>query len=178
MRTKKRSVVAILAVLVLLALVTAMLITGCGSDDGNKESTQTTEDSAGEESNANEPVEIDPGEMSSTPETTGPTKSEQALEQAKAEGKPVLLNFHGEGCAPCVQMEKNMAQVEPEYEGKVAFVIVEAFDRSESNLCTEYGLETIPTTFFLKGDGTVQNGFVGILSPDQMKEQMDALLAN
>lgn len=178
MRTRKRSAVAILAVLVLLALVAAMLITGCGSDNGNKESSQTTEDSAGEESNANEPVEIDPGEMSSTPETTGPTKSEQALEQAKAEVKPVLLNFHGEGCAPCVQMGKNLEQVEPEYEGKVAFVIVEAFDSSEYNLCMEYGLETIPTTVFLKGDGTVQNGFVGVMSPDQIKEQLNALLAN
>ena len=177
MKGKTSHVVVILISLLLLALLAAPFLSGCGGDKGNEESAQPTEAPAGEEGDANEPVEIDPDEMSAGQETTGPTKSEQALEHAKAEGKPVLLNFHGEGCAPCVQMEGNIGQIMPEYQGKAEFIIVEAFDRSESNLCTEYGLETIPTTFFIKGDGNVQNGFTGVMSTDQLREQLNTLLS-
>ncbi len=176
MRTKKGSVVAILAVLVLLALATAMLITGCGGDKVNNESSKSTENSSGDESDASEPVEVDPGGTSSGTEA-GMSKSKQALEQAKTEGKPVLLNFHSLKCKPCIQIEENINKIMPEYEGRAAFVIVDVYDPSENDFCEEYGIQSIPTTFFVQKDGTIMKKQEGVIEPDQLRQELNGLLS-
>lgn len=115
--------------------------------------------------------------QSTTPATQGGTStSEAALAQAKAEGKPVMLKFGSGKCIPCIQIEENISTVKPEYEGKVAFIIVDVYDQSENNLTTQYGIQTIPTTFFLGKDGGIVNSQIGVLTPDQLKQQLNALL--
>jgi len=115
--------------------------------------------------------------QSTTPSTRGGTSaSEAALAQAKAEGKPVLIKFGSGKCIPCKQIEENINTVKPEYEGKVAFVIVDVYDQSENNLTAQYGIQTIPTTFFLGNDGGIVNSQIGVLTPDQLKQQLNALL--
>lgn len=109
-------------------------------------------------------------------QTGSPSKSEQVLAQAKAEGKPVLLCFHSTKCIPCIEMEKNLNQVMPEYQGKVEFVIVDVYDPAEDSLNRQYGIQTIPTTFLLKGDGQAANSLQGALTPDQLRKELDALL--
>jgi len=115
--------------------------------------------------------------QSTTPSTQGGTSaSEAALAQAKAEGKPVLIKFGSGKCIPCKQIEENISMVKPEYEGKVAFIIVDVYDQSENNLTTQYGIQTIPTTFFLGKEGGIVNSQIGVLTPDQLKQQLNALL--
>jgi thioredoxin-like negative regulator of GroEL len=166
---RKRNKVVLLAVVAILAvaLLAVPLFSGCGTDKSDSDTSKQADTS--------ESAQVDSG-VASSGSQTGQSKSEQAVEQAKAEGKPVLLNFHGSGCIPCVQMEKNLTQVEPEYKGRVAFVIVEVYDQSEYNFCMKYNIETIPTTVFIRKDGTVAKGYVGVLEPDQLKKELDALL--
>ena len=110
------------------------------------------------------------------PKEAPKSHSEEELERAKAEGLPVLLNFHGKGCIPCEQMGRNLDEVKNEFEGKVKFVIVDVYDPSEYNLCMDYGIETIPTTVFLRRDGTVFKGYIGVMTPDEIRAQLNALL--
>ncbi len=99
-----------------------------------------------------------PGARSSTGDVSA---SRQALEQAKGASLPVLLNFHSTQCAPCIEIEKVIKEVEPEYAGRVAFIIVDVYDQSESDLCNQYGIQTIPTTFFLDAQGQTHGGIRG-----------------
>ena len=85
--------------------------------------------------------------------TGTPSASEKALAEAKAASLPVLLNFHSTKCVPCIEIEKVIKEVEPEYAGRVAFIIVDVYDASEQNLCDQYGIQTIPTTVFLDAEG-------------------------
>jgi len=173
---KNRAVIIVPVVLVMLALLAGLLITGCGGESGDKESPESTEDSAVEDAGGNEPVEVDPGQMSSTPESTGPSNSEQALEQARAEGKPALLKFGSGTCLPCIQIDENIEEVRPEYEGKAAIIIVDLNDRSEYDLAMEYNIQTIPTTIFFKKDGSIANGYVGVMTPEQLRNELNSII--
>lgn len=165
-------VMAVLA-FVLLALP---VLSGCGTDSGKEESSQSTEGSVSEDANANEPVEVEPGQASTTPESTGPSNSEQALEQAKAEGKPALLKFGSGTCAPCIEIDKNIDAIKPEYDGKAAFIIVDLNDRSEYDFAMEYNVQTIPTTIFFKKDGTVANDYVGVMTTDELRNELNSII--
>jgi thioredoxin-like negative regulator of GroEL len=146
-------------------------VCGCGNQK------KTTAKNTGTTSPTTAPQGTAPQAQSTTPSTQGSTsKSEAALAQAKAEGKPVLIKFGSGTCIPCKQIEENINTVKPEYEGKVAFIIVDVYDQSENNLTTQYGIKTIPTTFFLEKDGSVLKSQVGVLTPEQLKQQLDALL--
>lgn len=177
---RKRSsgfAILLICALLLFALLVAPLLTGCGGDEGNDELSKSTENSSGDEGDASEPVEVDPGDTSTGTET-GMSKGKQALEQAKVEGKPVLLNFHSTKCASCIQIEENIGKISPEYEGRVAFIAVDVYNPPENDFCVEYGIQTIPTTFFVQKDGTIMKKQVGVIEPDQLRQELNTLLSS
>lgn len=179
MRTTNRLGLFAVAAALFFLLLAVPLIAGCaGEKGGGGEAGSSTGESAEENGIAEgeQPVDVDT-EAFAQSEDAAPSASEQAIEQAKAEGKPVLLKFGSGTCQPCIEIDRNIEEVRPGYEGRVAFVIVNVNDRSEYPLCMEYGLQTIPTTVFIKSDGTPQNGFVGVMTADQLREQLDSLLS-
>jgi len=134
---------------------------GC-SNEAAKQAEQPSEDV----------LEIEP-----VPGSTGvASASQQALEQAKSAALPVLLNFHSTQCAPCIEIEKVIKEVEPEYAGRVAFIIVDVYDQSESDLCNQYGIQTIPTTFFLDAQGQPMEGYTGVIDAASMRQILDRLV--
>lgn len=166
MTVRRAKIASLLLVVGLIAVLAP--VCGCGSQ--KKTTPRDTSPTSAPRSTA-------PQSQNTTPPTSaGTSNSEAALEQAKAEGKPVLLNFHSTKCIPCIQIEENINKVKPGYEGMVAFIVVNVYDQSESELAAKYGIQTIPTTFFLKSDGSEANKYVGVLEPDQLKQQLDALL--
>ena len=169
MTVKRAKIASLILVVVLIAVLAP--VCGCGSQ---KKTTATT---TGSTCPTTAPQTSAPQSQVTTPSTsTGTSPSQALLEQAKGEGKPVLIKFGSGTCIPCKQIEENIKSVKPEYEGKVAFVIVDVYDKSENNLTTQYGIKTIPTTFFLGKDGSIVNKVIGVIEPDQLKQQLDALL--
>ena len=164
-RAKTASLLLVVGLIAVLAPVC-----GCGSQK------KTTANNTGSTSPTTAPQNTAPQSQSTTPSTsTATSKSEAALEQAKAEGKPILLCFHSLKCAPCIQIGENINKVKPDYEGEVAFIVVDVYDQSEYKFSMKY-VDIIPTTFFVGKDGSIVNKYVGVLEPDQLKQQLDALL--
>jgi thioredoxin-like negative regulator of GroEL len=169
MTVRRAKIASLLLVVGLIAILAP--VCGCGNQK------KTTAKNTGTTCPTTAPQSTAPQSQSTTPSTQGSTsKSEAALAQAKAEGKPVLIKFGSGTCIPCKQIEENINTIKPEYEGKVAFIIVDVYDQSENNLTTRYGIKTIPTTFFLGKDGSIVKSQVGVLTPEQLKQQLDALL--
>lgn len=110
-------------------------------------------------------------------DTIKTSASEKALTDAKAASLPVLLNFHSTKCIPCIEIEKVIKEVEPEYAGRVAFIIVDVYDPTEQNLCNQYGIQTIPTTVFLDGTGNPVEGYSGVIEADSMRDILDKLIS-
>ncbi|WP_336786810.1 redoxin domain-containing protein [Paenibacillus sp. MMO-177] len=112
-------------------------------------------------------------------------------------GKAVVINFWGSFCPPCV---KEMPEFERQFEKwKGSGLEVLAINLSEDTLTVnnfvrrfdlsypvlrdvnrkterKYGLESYPTTFFVKPDGTILDVFVGGMSEKDIDSRVDKLL--
>jgi len=109
--------------------------------------------------------------------TSGKSPSRLAMEKALADGKPVFLNFHSNQCIPCMEMEKVIEEVEPEYAGRVEFVVVDVYDYKESSFCDYFKVRVIPTSFFIRPDGKVVEAYEGLIEADRMRTLLDKLMA-
>lgn len=112
-------------------------------------------------------------------------------------GKAVVINFWGSFCPPCV---KEMPEFERQFEKwKDSGLEVLAINLSEDTLTVnnfvhrfnlsypilrdvnrkterKYGLESYPTTFFVKPDGTVLDVFVGGMTEEDIDSRVNQLL--
>ena len=109
----------------------------------------------------------------------------QTVSLAQFKGRPVLINFFGAWCVPCRAecryMEDNTYR---RLGGRVAFVGIDTTDsRAEAaalldeahvtypaaydpkgTLKTSYGVRAMPTTFFVRADGTIADEVPGRLT--------------
>ena len=110
-------------------------------------------------------------------------------------GKPVVLNFFGSWCPPCVRELPALEAMAQRYRGRVQFVGVtfndsrEAAKRlldsagvtypagfdSRSDLAYDYGIQGMPTTLFIGPDGNLLEGKKGEFSEPQLQAVIDRL---
>ncbi len=164
----RKMALTILAVMTCVFLVT-LADCGCKKESENKKDA---------------PVEVEEQDFRDTRETqdsgvSAPDKSpsEVKIENALKSGKPVFLNFHSNQCIPCIEMEKVIEEVEPEFADRVAFVVVDVYDRAEWNLCDYFQVRVIPTSFFIDTSGKVMEAYEGLLDTHRMRELLNGLVA-
>ena len=75
-----------------------------------------------------------------------------------------------------MEMEKVINEVEPEYAGRVAFV-VDVYDPAEMPLCEYFQVRAIPTSFFIRPDGKVTEAYEGLIKAPMLREMLDRLLS-
>jgi thiol:disulfide interchange protein DsbD len=101
---------------------------------------------------------------------------DEALARAQSEGKPVLLDFWSENCAPCIRMFKT-TYVDPRVVAEsrrfvCAKIDVGALTESgRDHLRDAYGLRGVPTTVFVGTDGSTRI-LTSEIDADEMLELM------
>jgi thiol-disulfide isomerase/thioredoxin len=111
------------------------------------------------------------------------------------QGRPVVLNFFGSWCPPCVRELPALEAMAQRYRGRVQFVGVTfndtreaarslldragvtypaAFD-AKSDLAYDYGIQGMPTTLFIGPDGNLLEGRKGEFSEPQLQAVIDRL---
>jgi len=98
-------------------------------------------------------------------------------EAALEAGKPVYVLFHSLTCVPCVEISEVADLVVPEYANEVTFVNVITDDPSGQELSKRFSFQYIPTSFFVKPDGTVADSYTGAMDEAQMRGYLDTLVA-
>lgn len=97
---------------------------------------------------------------------------DEALAQAKAENKPVLVDFFATWCGPCKLMDKNTygnAQVASELTNWVSVKV--DVDQQEA-LSKQYNIKGIPTTVLISPEGKTISTTIGYT---ESKELLDLL---
>jgi len=99
---------------------------------------------------------------------------EAQLDQLLAAGKPTLAFFHSTTCVPCIKMTQIVQEVYPEFADSVALVDVNVYDKRNASLLQRARIRAIPTLIFIDRTGQGQ-GYMGVMEPDALREQLQAL---
>ena len=73
------------------------------------------------------------------------------LDNAKKEGKAVMLELGSVGCVPCEQMKPVMEKLRTNYKGKLEVLFVDV--RKDRDSSRKFGVFAIPTQVFLDKNG-------------------------
>lgn len=101
----------------------------------------------------------------------------EAFERALDDGRPVFLNFGLSYCDNCAEMEKSVQQVMPEYEDEVVYLHVMTDEPAGQELAKRFSFQFVPTSYFIRTDGTVLHSYTGKLDAAGVRQYLDALLA-
>lgn len=153
----------LLIVLIVVAFVGILLAKGVSSSQG-------TSTAAGD-------IEIAAAPAAGDPPTSKRNDAMADHETAVKSGKPIHVHFHSLPCDPCVAISAVADDVLPDYAGKVTFVNAISDDPSAQQLSAKFSFQYIPTSFFLKPDGTVVDSFTGEMDEATMRGYLDALLS-
>ncbi|HEV7535856.1 MAG TPA: TlpA disulfide reductase family protein [Acidimicrobiia bacterium] len=113
-------------------------------------------------------------------------------------GKPVVLNFFGSWCPPCVRELPALEAMSQRYRGRVQFVGVTFNDArdaarslleragvsypagfdAKSDLAYDYGIRGMPTTVFIDPEGNLVEGKKGEFSEVQLRTTIDRLFGS
>lgn len=93
--------------------------------------------------------------------------------QVMGERGSFLVDFWGPSCAPCVDLNRALEQMEPVYRGRLTFVKVNADE--EIDIAVEYGVRGLPTIFLIR-DGQIQERWLGKISAPSLQSKLDKAL--
>lgn len=88
----------------------------------------------------------------------------------KSYEKPVLVDFFAQWCGPCQMLKPMLEKLVQEYD----FVLAKVDIDQNPELASTYGIEGVPDVRVVV-DGTMTEGFVGVLPEPQLKELLAQL---
>jgi thioredoxin-like negative regulator of GroEL len=95
--------------------------------------------------------------------------------QSEVIGSPgsFLVDFWGPSCAPCVDLNRALEELEDVYRGRLIFVKVNA--DVEMDIAVEFGVRGLPTIFLVQ-DGQIKQRWIGKISGASLRSQLDKAL--
>lgn len=102
------------------------------------------------------------------------TITDNNFDQTINGGKPVLVDFWAEWCAPCRRIAPTVEELATDYDGKV---VVGKMNVDENpNTPFKFGIRGIPTLLLFKG-GQVVEQVVGVADKTALKKVIDKHVA-
>ncbi len=90
-----------------------------------------------------------------------------------AAGKPVMVDFYADWCAPCQVLAPSVEKIAEQYDGRasVGKLNVDA----SSPVAARFGIQGIPTVLFFK-DGKLVDRVVGLVPEAELTRRLDSLI--
>jgi cytochrome c biogenesis protein CcmG/thiol:disulfide interchange protein DsbE len=117
------------------------------------------------------------------------------VELASVEGKPAVVNFFAAWCVPCRKELPVLVAAERRLRGRVAFLGVDVKDSRtrgadllaefgvpypaaydpQGDIAAGFGVQAMPTTYFLRPDGRIVDQVFGELSAKRLAQALERL---
>ncbi|MGE5404902.1 MAG: thioredoxin family protein [Candidatus Saccharibacteria bacterium] len=98
------------------------------------------------------------------------------VQMALDDGQPVWLLFKSATCPACIEQQKTIDKIMPEFNGRIKLITVDVNDPENTTLIQAYGIMYIPTTYLYDIHGKVFYQQVGAIPPNQIRAKLKALL--
>ncbi|MBA4373711.1 MAG: thioredoxin [Thermodesulfovibrio sp.] len=92
---------------------------------------------------------------------------DDVLNNAKKDGKIVMLELGSIGCIPCEQMKPVMEKLRTNYKGKIEVIFVDV--RKERENARKFGATMIPTQVFLDKTGKEFHRHIGYFAYEEIE---------
>ena len=179
-----------------LALLMLFVLSACNKEDPIVTIEPDTTESEPEQEHTREEGE---NEYDPAPDFTVYDADGKPVKLSDMKGKPVVLNFWASWCPPCKAEMPDFDAVCKEYEGKVTFMMVNLTDGERETVesarnfihmmeysfpvyydtdmeaSNTYGIQSIPTTFFIDADGVLVAYGSGALSENELRRGISML---
>lgn len=86
---------------------------------------------------------------------------QQAQQEAKRTGKPILVKFHAKWCGACKQLASQTLSKPAVVRETQKWVAVQVDVDKAPEIAQKYGVTALPTVAFLRPDGRLSTSFVG-----------------
>ena len=97
----------------------------------------------------------------------------RASQAAPSVGKPLILYFRSDACAPCEAQGRFLHQLQTEFGDQI---FVEKVDADVDHATAErYGVFTVPTTLIVDAQGTVRHANYGLADARKLAGQLRSL---
>jgi len=113
-----------------------------------------------------------------TVEIVWETDMPSALERARSEGKPVLVNFYADWCVWCKRLESTTlrdAKVATVLQNEVVPLSLDVDDEGKE-LSNQYRVDGLPTIIVLDAAGQEIGRIPGYMPPDSFLERVESFL--
>ena len=90
-------------------------------------------------------------------------------------GRPAVLYFRSDHCAPCVAQKRFLEQVQAAYGERLAIESIDADVQQDQ--AQRYGVFTLPTTLIVDPGGVVRHANYGLTDDRKLAMQLEAVLA-
>jgi thioredoxin:protein disulfide reductase len=105
---------------------------------------------------------------------------DEAIAHAKAEGRPVIIDFWAEWCVACKELDKIAWSQEPVKQAAARFVALKLdgtdADDAFTAIAERFGVVGMPTVIFLDGRGReVPDRVIGAISADEMVRRLESV---
>ncbi len=97
------------------------------------------------------------------------------FDEMMAEKKTFLLDFFATWCGPCKMLGHVMETIDERNADEYTFVKVDI--DQESELAEAYGVESVPTLFFIK-DGEIVEKMVGFIPEERLLPKLEKIREN
>ena len=88
-------------------------------------------------------------------------------------GKPVMVDFSAEWCAPCKHLDPIVEKIAGDYDGKAVVAHLDVDNAQQT--AVKFRVMSVPTVMFFK-DGEVQDQSIGLVPESVLTTKIDALL--
>ena len=96
---------------------------------------------------------------------------------AKSDNIPTVMTFTSTMCMDCQKMKAVLKEIEPEYEGKVNFLSINATakDKTVKDLVKKHNITLVPTMVFFDINDNELKRIEGAISKDDLKSELDSI---
>jgi thiol-disulfide isomerase/thioredoxin len=180
----------------LLAFVMILSLSACSGEGEETTEKPTESDEAPAHTHGDEEITTD-----AAPDFTVYNKEGKSVKLSDMKGKPVVLNFWASWCPPCKSEMPDFDEICKEFDGKVTFMMVNLTDGVQETVesarnfihmmeysfpvyydtsmeaSNVYGIQSIPTTFFIDAEGKLIAYANGAMDGETLKRGIGMIYA-